>query len=74
MVHFSTRDHYSKIIPLPKNTLTEKIISNVAAGVLAGASLHSVVYSLDYTRTRLANDIKKVHKIFHLLYFHYEIY
>lgn len=35
---------------------------NLASGAAAGASSHLFVYSLDYARTRLANDAKAAKK------------
>lgn len=50
---------------------SKKFASNIAAGGMAGAASQVFVYSLDFARTRLANDkaaANKVHYNIHSFY------
>lgn len=46
----------------PKDGYLKNFLGNVASGGLAGALSLTFVYSLDYARTRLANDVKSSKK------------
>lgn len=58
-LNFAFKDTFKAIFAVPKTaSYGKKFASNIAAGGLAGAASLTVVYSLDYARTRLANDNK----------------
>jgi len=58
-LNFAFKDTFKAMVPVPKDaSYGRKFASNVAAGGLAGAASLTLVYSLDYARTRLANDNK----------------
>jgi len=62
-LNFAFKDQFKLMFAVPKNAnYTKKFASNIAAGGLAGAASLTVVYSLDYARTRLANDSKSAKK------------
>jgi len=62
-LNFAFKDSFKAIFAVPKTaTYAKKFASNIAAGGLAGAASLTVVYSLDYARTRLANDNKAAKK------------
>jgi len=62
-LNFAFKDQIKAWFDVPKNaSYTKKFGSNIAAGGLAGAASLTVVYSLDYARTRLANDNKSAKK------------
>jgi len=62
-LNFAFKDSFKALFAVPKNaSYAKKFASNIAAGGLAGASSLTVVYSLDYARTRLANDNKTAKK------------
>jgi len=62
-LNFAFKDTFKAIFAVPKNaSYGKKFASNIAAGGLAGAASLTVVYSLDYARTRLANDNKAAKK------------
>lgn len=59
-LNFAFRDTFKTLIPWKKDKdgYVKWFIGNMASGGLAGASSLVFVYSLDYARTRLANDAK----------------
>jgi len=58
-LNFAFKDQFKALFAVPKTaSYTRKFLSNIAAGALAGAASLTLVYSLDYARTRLANDNK----------------
>jgi len=58
-LNFAFKDTIKAQFKVPKTAGTaQKLGSNVAAGGLAGSLSLTVVYSLDFARTRLANDAK----------------
>lgn len=60
---FSTEDYFKSLFGFKKNDGYWKwFAGNVASGGAAGASSLLFVYSLDYARTRLANDNKAAKK------------
>jgi len=62
-LNFAFKDQFKAIFAVPKTaSYGKKFASNIAAGGLAGAASLTVVYSLDYARTRLANDNKSAKK------------
>lgn len=62
-LNFAFKDQFKLMFAVPKTaSYGKKFASNIAAGGLAGAASLTVVYSLDYARTRLANDNKAAKK------------
>jgi len=62
-LNFAFKDQFKLMFAVPKTaSYGKKFASNIAAGGLAGAASLTVVYSLDYARTRLANDNKSAKK------------
>lgn len=62
-LNFAFKDQFKLMFAVPKTaSYGTKFASNIAAGGLAGAASLTVVYSLDYARTRLANDNKSAKK------------
>merc|ERR1712184_71534 len=58
-LNFAFKDTIKAAFATPKTAPQwQKLASNVAAGGLAGSLSLTVVYSLDFARTRLANDNK----------------
>jgi len=58
-LNFAFKDTIKAQFKVPKDASpVKKLASNVAAGGLAGSLSLTVVYSLDFARTRLANDAK----------------
>lgn len=58
-LNFAFKDYYKRMFRYDKNTeYGEWFLGNVASGSLAGATSMVFVYSLDFARTRLANDAK----------------
>jgi len=58
-LNFAFKDTIKAQFKVPKDASpVKKLTSNVAAGGLAGSLSLTVVYSLDFARTRLANDAK----------------
>lgn len=58
-LNFVFKDVTQSILPRPKsNSKTAEIGYYVASGGLAGSMSLAIVYSLDFARTRLANDLK----------------
>jgi len=58
-LNFAFKDTIKAQFKVPKDASpVKKLGSNVAAGGLAGSLSLTVVYSLDFARTRLANDAK----------------
>lgn len=58
-LNFAFKDTIKAQFKVPKTAGTaQKLGANVAAGGLAGSLSLTVVYSLDFARTRLANDAK----------------
>jgi len=60
-LNFAFKDFYLRVLHLdrkPKDpSFWHTFVNNVKGGSLAGASTQCFVYPLDYTRTRLTNDI-----------------
>jgi len=54
--NFAFKDSIKAMFPKPK-TGAMKFATNVAAGGLAGAGSLTIIYPLDYARTRLASDV-----------------
>jgi solute carrier family 25 (adenine nucleotide translocator) protein 4/5/6/31 len=62
-LNFAFKDQFKRMFAVPKTAPYWKTFSaNIASGGLAGASSLLFVYSLDYARTRLANDNKSAKK------------
>jgi len=62
-LNFAFKDQFKALFAVPKTaSYPKKFGSNIAAGGLAGAASLTLVYSLDYARTRLANDNKTAKK------------
>jgi len=62
-LNFAFKDQFKRMFAVPKTASYAKQFSaNIASGGLAGASSLFFVYSLDYARTRLANDNKSAKK------------
>ncbi|CCU98630.1 unnamed protein product [Malassezia sympodialis ATCC 42132] len=62
-LNFAFKDYFKSLFKVPKDAAYwKKFSSNIASGGAAGASSLVFVYSLDYARTRLANDSKSVAK------------
>lgn len=62
-LNFVFKDISQAVIPKPKNeTGINKAAYYIASGGVAGSMSLFLVYSLDFARTRLANDLKSVKK------------
>ena len=62
-LNFAFKDQFKRMFAVPKTaSYGKKFASNIAAGGMAGAASLTFVYSLDYARTRLANDNKSAKK------------
>jgi len=62
-LNFAFKDQFKRMFAVPKSAPYWKTFSaNIASGGAAGASSLLFVYSLDYARTRLANDNKSAKK------------
>jgi len=62
-LNFAFKDQFKRMFAVPKTAPYYKTFAaNIASGGLAGASSLFFVYSLDYARTRLANDNKSAKK------------
>ena len=62
-LNFAFKDYFKALFRVPKEApYWKKFSSNIASGGAAGASSLVFVYSLDYARTRLANDAKSAAK------------
>jgi len=62
-LNFAFKDQWKKVFAVPKDaSYGKKFAANVASGGAAGATSLLFVYSLDYGRTRLANDNKSAKK------------
>lgn len=58
-LNFAFNDQIKSLVPRsPTETQLQKLMINIACGGLAGVLSSCFVYSLDYARTRLANDAK----------------
>merc|ERR1712108_64848 len=58
-LNFAFKDTIKALFATPKTAPTwQKFATNIASGGFAGSLSLTVVYSLDYARTRLANDSK----------------
>jgi len=58
-LNFAFKDSIKAAIAVPKDaSYAKKLAGNVASGGCAGSLSLTVVYSLDFARTRLANDAK----------------
>jgi len=62
-LNFAFKDQFKRMFAVPKTSPYWKTFgANIASGGAAGASSLFFVYSLDYARTRLANDNKSAKK------------
>jgi len=63
-LNFAFKDYFKSLFgwTKEKDGYTMAFAGNIASGGLAGAASLTVVYSLDYARTRLANDNKSAKK------------
>jgi len=62
-LNFAFKDQFKRLFAVPKTAPYWKTFgANIASGGAAGASSLLFVYSLDYARTRLANDNKAAKK------------
>jgi len=62
-LNFAFKDQFKRMFAVPRTaSYGKKFASNIAAGGMAGAASLTFVYSLDYARTRLANDNKSAKK------------
>jgi len=62
-LNFAFKDQFKRMFAVPKTAPYWKTFgANIASGGAAGASSLLFVYSLDYARTRLANDNKSAKK------------
>lgn len=62
-LNFAFKDFFKSLFAVPKSaSYWKKLGANLASGGAAGASSLVFVYSLDYARTRLANDAKSAAK------------
>jgi len=62
-LNFAFKDQFKRLFAVPKTaSYGKKFAANIAAGGMAGAASLTFVYSLDYARTRLANDNKSAKK------------
>jgi len=62
-LNFAFKDQFKRMFAVPKGApYTHVFAGNVASGGAAGACSLLFVYSLDYARTRLANDAKAAKK------------
>jgi len=62
-LNFAFKDQFKRMFAVPRTAPYWKTFgANIASGGLAGASSLLFVYSLDYARTRLANDNKSAKK------------
>jgi len=58
-LNFAFKDQFKRLFAVPKTaSYGKKFAANIAAGGMAGAASLTFVYSLDFARTRLANDNK----------------
>merc|ERR1711874_621395 len=58
-LNFAFKDTIKAVFNTPKNaSYAEKFGKNILSGGVAGSMSLTFVYSLDYARTRLANDAK----------------
>jgi solute carrier family 25 (adenine nucleotide translocator) protein 4/5/6/31 len=62
-LNFAFKDQFKRMFAVPRTaSYGQKFAANIAAGGMAGAASLTFVYSLDYARTRLANDNKSAKK------------
>ena len=63
-LNFAFKDYFKRMFNFKKDRdgYWKWFAGNLASGGAAGASSHLFVYSLDYARTRLANDAKAAKK------------
>ncbi|KDN42611.1 mitochondrial carrier [Tilletiaria anomala UBC 951] len=62
-LNFAFKDYFKALFKVPKtDPYWKQLSANLASGGAAGASSLLFVYSLDYARTRLANDAKSAAK------------
>jgi len=62
-LNFAFKDQFKRMFAVPRTApYWKKFASNIASGGMAGAASLTFVYSLDYARTRLANDNKSAKK------------
>ncbi|WFC99439.1 hypothetical protein MYAM1_002183 [Malassezia yamatoensis] len=62
-LNFAFKDYFKSMFAVKKTApYIQKLGANIASGGAAGASSLVFVYSLDYARTRLANDAKSAAK------------
>ena len=72
-LNFGFRDTFKTMFPWKKDKdgYLKWFCGNMISGGMAGASSLVFVYSLDYARTRLANDAKKAGKGLMLVHFRF---
>lgn len=62
-LNFAFKDQFKRMFAVPKtDPYWKTMAANIASGGLAGTVSLSFVYSLDFARTRLANDSKSSKK------------
>jgi len=62
-LNFAFKDQFKRMFAIPKTApYWQKMSANIASGGMAGTLSLAFVYSLDYARTRLANDSKSSKK------------
>jgi len=62
-LNFAFKDQFKRLFAVPKGSpYYTQFLANIASGGAAGACSLAFVYSLDYARTRLANDAKAAKK------------
>jgi len=63
-LNFAFKDNFKKLMPIDKKKdgYVKQFAANMVSGGAAGAVSLTFVYSLDYARTRLANDNKSAKK------------
>ena len=62
-LNFAFKDQFKRMFAVPKtDPYWKTLAANIASGGLAGTTSLMFVYSLDYARTRLANDSKSAKK------------
>ena len=62
-LNFAFKDQFKRMFAIPKtDPYWKQLAANITSGGLAGTSSLLFVYSLDFARTRLANDAKSSKK------------
>jgi len=58
-LNFACKDQFKKMFAVPPNaSYSKRFAANIASGGLAGATSLTVVYPLEFARTRLSNNLK----------------